>query len=92
MLRNTVNFVKARPFTLSIPKSRDPRDGYWNVPCMITEINDTRITYAYTCGDWLVEVATLPIPRHNGTLYECIRLSISETIVEKRIAYLCANE
>lgn len=90
MLKTTFDYLASRPTTLPVPKSRDARDGYWNVQCIATAVDDTRATFRFTCGIWLDITLVLPIPNRSAALYEYIYLTISEMIVELRIEYLCS--
>lgn len=89
MLRTTFAYLSATPFIVPVQKTRDARQGLWNVVCTLTEFNDEEITFTIHCKDWLDTTFTLPTPIHMDTLYECIYLSISEMIVQERIEYLC---
>lgn len=91
MLKSTFNYLEAHTFLMPVPKSRDPRDGYWNVECSIVKADDAEVTFQYTCKEWLSETFTLPVPIRLDTLYECIYLTISENIAFHRIEYLCSK-
>jgi len=90
MLESTIKHLKETTLTIPIPKSRDSRSGYWNVQCIVVDVNDTEIWFRYTCEDWLDHTFRLPIPHRLDNLFESIFLSISEMIVQQRIEFLCS--
>jgi len=90
MLPKTIEYLKATPLTRPVPKTHDPRDGYWLVRCIVTEVSDTQVTFRYTNGVWLDETLSFPLPHRLATVYECMHLSVMETITRKRIEYLCS--
>jgi len=89
MLKSTIERLKKTTFTIPIPKSRDPRSGYWVTECTVVSVNDAHIALHFVCNDWCDARFSLPIPHHLDSLFECMFLSISEMIVKERIEFLC---
>lgn len=90
MLKTTFDYLASRPTIIPTPKSRDSKDGYWLVQCIVTAVDGTQATFRFTCGIWLNTTLTLPIPRRAAALYEYLYLTISEMVVKLRIEYLCS--
>lgn len=90
MFQSTYDYIKAHPFVFPVPKCHDPQKGYWLVKCTAVSIVAGIIEYRCVCENWLNYTFTHPVPHHPAALYESVYLSITETIIQRRLRYLCA--
>lgn len=90
MLQTTFEYIITHPFVLPIPKCHDPQKGYWLVKCAAIGMDDDAIEYRCVCENWLNYTFTLPVPNQMATLYESVYLSITQAIIQQRLAFLCS--